>query len=141
MDAITPHRCEECDEVRDRLSRHEPRRVPESDMKWLGDSLPLLSPEALRYYLPRYLEFSITHRDSNACEFVLYHLSSEHPEEEYWAERYAVFSQEERDALVEYLRYRSGWAGAELEQAWVLRAIRFWSAQQAHARDVRNARA
>lgn len=117
----------------DRLARYESSAVSVPDMEWLGDSLPLLSPKALRYFLPRYLEFSITHRGSNACEFVLYHLAAEHPEQDYWTERYRVFSRSERNAIVEYLRYRATWADAEFEEDWVKRAISFWSAQQDQA--------
>jgi hypothetical protein len=55
---ITPHRCGECDEVTARLARHESTEVPVEDMHWLGDSLPLLSPKAFRYYLPRFIAVS-----------------------------------------------------------------------------------
>jgi hypothetical protein len=125
------------------LIRREARNVPITDMEWVGDSLPLLSPKALRYYLPRYLEFSITHRTSNACEFVLYHLADENPEKDYWKERYSVFSQLERDAIVQYLRYRATWPDAQFEEDWVQRGLRYWcrDAQQGHAGDARNARA
>ncbi|HSC86516.1 MAG TPA: DUF6714 family protein [Polyangiaceae bacterium] len=125
---ITSHRCGECDEVRDRLARHEARDVPVIDMQWVGDSLPLLTPRALRYFLPRYLEFSFTHRDSTACEFVLYHLAAEHPAEEYWAERYAAFSAGERRSLVAYLEQRATWPDVDLEAEWLERGIRYWSA-------------
>lgn len=126
-DEITPHRCPECDEVRDRLAACMPRSISAGHMEWLGDSLPLLSPKALRYFLPRYLEFSLTHRDSNACELVLYHLAAEHPEGEYWIERYFQFSQPEREVLVEYLQHRANWPEFEFEKSWILRGIEFWS--------------
>lgn len=126
-DEIAPHRCGECDEVRDRLARYESRCVPISEMEWLADSLPLLGPTALRYYLPRYLEFSITHRSSVVCELVLYHLADEHPNEDYWRARYGVFSAAERDVILEYLRYRSTWPDSEWEREWLERGIKFWS--------------
>ncbi|HEY6643194.1 DUF6714 family protein [Povalibacter sp.] len=127
---ITPHRCWACDAVRARLARHQSREVPIADMEWLGDSLPLLGPKALRYYLPRYFEFSLTHRHSTACESVLYHLTAEQPASDYWAARYGVFSPGERDAIVEYLRYRAAWPDAEIEQERLERGLRFWSGQQ-----------
>lgn len=126
-DEIAPHRCWECDGVRDRLARHEARCVPISEMEWLGDCLPLLGSKALRYYLPRYLELSITHRSSVACELVLYHLAHEHPNEAYWRERYGVFSAAEREVILEYLRYRSTWPGSEWEREWIERGIQIWS--------------
>jgi hypothetical protein len=95
-------------------------------MEWIGDSLPLLNPMALRYYLPRYLEFSITHQSSTACEFVLYHLAAENPEEEYWKERYTVFSPSEREAIVQYFQHRSTWPDADIDKEWLQRGLAFW---------------
>jgi hypothetical protein len=141
-DEITPHRCWECDEVRDRLNRYQVREVPIDDMEWIGDCLPLLSPKALRYYLPRYLEYSITHQSSNARDFVLFHLSAEDPSQEYWSERYAAFSAPEQEAILHYLRYRATSPDAEFDQEALQRALEYWQrAQQAHAGDVRDARA
>ncbi len=57
-DDMTPHRCIECDEVRDQLSEYEKREIPDKLVNYHGDALPLLSPNALHYYLPRYMEFS-----------------------------------------------------------------------------------
>lgn len=125
---LTPHRCLECDEARDRLAPHEAAAVPDEDMEWLGDSLALLGPEALRYYLPRFLEHSLNHPESNACDVVLFHLAAEDPGEEYWAERYGVFSAEERRAIVRYLRFRSSWPeSADVDGEWLERGLRFWS--------------
>jgi hypothetical protein len=133
-DEIAPHRCWECDQVRDRLARHESRGVPISEMEWLADSLPLLSPTALRYYLPRYLELSMTHRSSVVCELVLYHLADEHPNEDYWRERYAVFSAAERHVILEYLRYRSTWPDSAWEREWIERGVKFWSPEEPYRR-------
>jgi hypothetical protein len=62
---ITPHRCGECDEVAARLAVHEHSEVPDEEMYWLGDSLPLLCPKAFRYYLPSLVAFCLMHRESS----------------------------------------------------------------------------
>jgi hypothetical protein len=123
-----PTGCSECDSVAARLSPHEVRDVPAEEMRWLADSLPLLSPRALRYFLPRYLEFTLTNPESIARDNVLYHLSAEDPSEDYWVERYRVFTQPERFAIAEYLRYRQTWPDATWEAEHMSRAIGHWDA-------------
>jgi hypothetical protein len=125
-DDIAPHPCCECAEVAARLVPHQSREVPVEDMSCLADSLPLLSPRALRYFLPRYLEFTLTNPESIARDNVLYHLSAEHASEEYWVERYRVFSQNERFAIAEYLRYRQTWPDAKWEAEHMARALENW---------------
>jgi hypothetical protein len=58
-DVITPHRCQNCDDITSRLAPYEARRVPDSQMDALSGDLPLLGPEAFRYYLPRFIEFAL----------------------------------------------------------------------------------
>src|SRR5262245_23342362 len=71
---IAPHRCGECDEVAARLAPHESRRVPDEDMFWLGDSMPLLGHKAFRYYLPRFVEFCLKQPNSSADAVIDYNL-------------------------------------------------------------------
>jgi hypothetical protein len=97
-------------------------------MSRLGDSLPLLSPAALRHYLPRYLEFSLTDHRSILRELVLYHLAPEAPEEPCWRERYSVFSDAERQAIHAYFIHRRDWEEAWVAEEWLKRALAFWGA-------------
>lgn len=99
---MTPHRCIECDELRDQLHPYVQRDVPDEWLTYHGDALPLLSPKALRYYFPRYIEFGLLNQDENAFDNCLYHLSPDEIDE-YWAERIAIFSIEEKAIFREYL--------------------------------------
>jgi hypothetical protein len=100
---ITPHRCEECDAVRDLLAAYSVQEVPDEAMESLADALPLLTASSLRYFLPRFIEYGLTHPDSIAREYLIYHLSEKRPSEQYWVARIAAFSPEERNAVVNYL--------------------------------------
>jgi hypothetical protein len=126
-DEVTTHRCWECDEVRDRLAPHIVHAVPLHDMEWVSDCLSLLSSKALRYYLPRYFEISIRRRLSNARDSVLFHLTAEDPQEAYWKERYGAFSRPERQAIVDYLRYRCTCEDAELDRDLLARGLEYWT--------------
>jgi hypothetical protein len=71
---IVLHHCDECARV-----EHDFRgkRWPEVDLDTLRyhyDSLPLLSPEAFRYYLPSFILGAITDPESNLPDFTLYSL-------------------------------------------------------------------
>lgn len=123
LDDITPHRCYECDEVRDGLAPYAARTVPDEEVR--ADSLPLLSPTALRHYLPRYIEFGFTHRDSILSEFLIYNLCAENLEER----RYAAFSIAERQALHRYLKHRYDTTDQsnDFTCGFLLRGIAYWS--------------
>ena len=72
---IAPHICDECEEVARRLGEHAVREVPNDDMHWLGDSMPLLGPKAFRYYLPRFIEFCIKTPESSLDALINYNLA------------------------------------------------------------------
>ena len=122
---ITPHRCEECDKVRDFLAAYSVQDVPDKVMESIADALPLLAPSSQRYFLPRFIEFGLTHPDSIASEYLLYHLSEERPCEPYWVARYAAFSPEERHAIVNYLAL----SDADDFEEEMQRAMALWSAK------------
>ena len=107
--AITDHRCPECDTVASLLAPHTAADVPEEVLDYLGDSLPLLSPVALRYYLPAYLNRALASGGFRWIDFLIYHLSpsrSDFAERgEYWRERLAVFSQHERAAVLGFVEW------------------------------------
>jgi hypothetical protein len=119
FDQITGHRCRECDAVRDEFAKYQVRELPDAIVDYERGALPLLTPMALRYFLPRYI-------DSSAIDYVLYHLSAEHPHEPYWAERYAVFSDQERAAIANYIAERCTWPEAWVEAEHLERAKRIW---------------
>jgi hypothetical protein len=124
-DEITPHRCDECDEVSARFSRHPARDVPHDDMLWLGDSMPLLSPKAFRYYLPRFIEFCLVTPQSSADAMINYNLA---PSGVDLGERnrFAQFSDAERRAVHEFVEYRAALPDYEFDQEYLEDARKFW---------------
>ena len=73
---ITSHRCCECDRVRDDFARYSVREVPDDVLSYHGDSIPLLTPKAFRYFMPRYIQFTFEHPDTNATDNLLFNLVS-----------------------------------------------------------------
>lgn len=124
-DDMTPHRCIECDEIRDQLFKFEQRELPDKILSSHSDSLPLLSPEALRYYLPRYIEFSLKDQYSDVFEFILYHLAPEKIDD-YWKPRLDIFTKEEKEIIVKYLEIRKHLEEAEYEEEWINRGLEVW---------------
>jgi hypothetical protein len=103
---ITPHRCYECDEVTARLAPHQSREVPDDDMFWLGDSMPLLGHKAFRYFLPRFIEFCLRHPNSSANGVIDYNPG---PFEDLHADVTAKLhglNAAERRALLEFVQLR-----------------------------------
>jgi hypothetical protein len=125
---IAPHRCGECDEVASRLAPHEHDAVPDDDMYWLGDSLPLLSPKAFRYYLPSFVAFSLAHQDSSLEALINYNLAPSAELDVGERDRFAYFSPEERKVIAEFVAYRSSLEGADFDRQHLDQAIQYWSA-------------
>jgi hypothetical protein len=126
-DCITPHRCGECDEVASRLAPHEAQAVPAEDMYWLGDSLPLLAPEAFRHYLPRFLEFTMTHPDCSAEGLILFNLVPSPTLDVGPRDRFTQFTREEAQAVLAFLSYRASLPDAKHERVDIDAAVAFWS--------------
>jgi hypothetical protein len=125
---ITPHRCGECDEVAARLAPHGHDQVPAEDMYWLGDSLPLLSPKAFRYYLPGFVAFCMTHRESSLDALINYNLAPSRTLDEGERDRFGYFSPAEREVIAEFVDYRSSMDGAEFDRQHLEQAIQYWRA-------------
>jgi hypothetical protein len=123
---ITPHRCAECDEVAARLSPHDARAVPDDDMLWLGDSLPLLSPKAFRYYLPRFIEFCLGTPQSSTDAVINYNLAPSASLDVGERNRFAGFADAERRVVLEFVEHRLGLPDNELDQPYLECAVVFW---------------
>ncbi len=126
IEEMTPHRCPECDNVRDRLHAYNQREVPDELLIKHGDALPLLSPKALRYYFPRYIEFGLLNQDSNTFDNCLYHLAPNEIDD-YWHERIAIFNAEEKSVLREYLQLRRTLEYAEYEEDHISKGLSVWT--------------
>ena len=125
-DEITPHRCLECDDVAARLAAHSHAEVPDEDLYFLGDSLPLLSPKAFRYYLPSYVAFCMTHRDSGVDGLINYSLAPSSSLDEGERDRFAYFSPEERSVIAEFVEYRASLEEAEFDRQYLEQARQYW---------------
>ncbi|MCU0806121.1 MAG: hypothetical protein MUF79_13715 [Burkholderiales bacterium] len=93
LDEITPHACDECDELRDALHPHEPASVPDAVLDRHRWDLPLLSDESKQYYLPAWLLRSIDAPRSDYTEALLFALDSDHrwsPKTPYTARQWRV---------------------------------------------------
>jgi hypothetical protein len=125
IDEMTPHRCIECDEVRDQIHTFDKREVPDHLLHYHGDALPLLSPKALRYYFPRYIEFGLLNQDENAFDNCLYHLAPKETDD-YWRERVSIFSSEEKKSLRTYLLMRRDMEDAEFDEEYIVKGLETW---------------
>lgn len=112
-----------------RLAPHEYASVPVDDLYWLGDTLPLLSPKAFRYYLPSFVAFCLTHRESSVDAVINYNLSPSPSLDEGERNRFANFSDDERVLIAEFVEHRRAEAGAEFDQSFLDRAAEFWRAR------------
>lgn len=121
QEEITSHRCGECDEVATRLAPHQSRTVPDEDMYWLGDSLPLLSPKAFRYFIPRFVEFCLKHPDGSLDGVIDYNLG---PYEDS-SEKLGIFTASERYALLEFVQFRLDSSDAHYDKQYLENAKRF----------------
>ena len=108
IDQITSHRCWECDGIRDEFAKYAARDVPDALIHGESAATALMTPISIRYYLPRFIAFSIlpSPRDSFAKDAVLYNLCPKKPHETYFAERFAMFGASERSAIANYLATR-----------------------------------
>jgi hypothetical protein len=125
---IAPHRCLECDDVQLLLAPYDSRSVPDDAMSKLGDSLTLLGPNAFRYYLPRYIAFSIQHPESKLNEMINFNLAPSESLDEGSRDRFLSFAPRERQAVLEFVRYRAQLEFAELDGEYLEQAEKFWGA-------------
>ncbi|NZA24931.1 hypothetical protein H0E84_00890 [Luteimonas sp. SJ-92] len=103
--ALAPHQCDECDMVRRLLELHTNRTLPIKTLNWLHDSLPLLGPEGLRYWLPAYIAAAYTDPDFRGVDLLIFHLGPSAKElgEQYWRERLAVFDAPQREQVLGFV--------------------------------------
>jgi len=76
-DQITPHECQECNQIRCDFHQLEAFEVPDEIIERHPDILPLFSEIAWRYYLPTYLDYSLRHPDSDAAGMLIINLDFE----------------------------------------------------------------
>jgi hypothetical protein len=127
-DEIAPHRCCECDEVVRRLAPHESARVPDDDMLWLGDTLPLLGPAAYRYYLPRFIEFCLVQPPAMLDAVINYNLAPTGDLDVGDRNRFAAFTPGEARVVLEFVEHRRAEPDLDLDREYLDKAREFWAA-------------
>jgi hypothetical protein len=123
IDEITLHRCIECDDIRDTFDAYSVRNVPDEKIEWLASSLCFLSPIALRYYLPRCIEFDISNPNSGVGESIIGFLSLQSVSDPNWLERHSEFSQNERKIVAKYLEILQDRDDANIDEEELISAV------------------
>jgi hypothetical protein len=98
---IAPHRCGECDDLRDHLVGHTPDHIPDEVLSTHRWDLPLLSDNAKKYFLPAWLSRAIEDPQSDYAESVIYAVIADHrwsPTEPYTEEQWSSIR-----AVLQYL--------------------------------------
>jgi hypothetical protein len=128
---LAPHDCWECVEVRRRLSPHSFESVPDADLDWLRDSLPLLGPKGLHYYLPAYVLRSLRECNWDGIEFLIYHLAptpiSLAERADYWRDRLQLFSAQERKTILSFLDWLESSSVGREYKSEIVAARGIWS--------------
>lgn len=77
-DRIAPHRCAECDALRDDLAAFAVETIPIEVLRKHVWDLPLLSAEAKRYFLPAWLAASLVEPGWDFTDAALQDIDSNH---------------------------------------------------------------
>ncbi len=118
FEEVTPHRCEECDELAVNLDGLSPLEVQLDLLYHHRWDLPLLSEEAKRYYLPAWMLASIQEPDSDFTDALVMNLDSDH--------RNGGYSEVQKSVVLDYLRYIRD-RGSHLDDHAIERAERRWT--------------
>lgn len=98
-------------QIREEFSRYESwQDVPRELLLQERDALPLFEPQGFRFYLPAYMLFTIEDYDGadTIPESIVYLLTLPEAGTEFYEfvrERLALFSEEERQAILHFLEY------------------------------------
>jgi hypothetical protein len=77
--------CRECETIRQDLRGQTPSRLSEEILD--RTSLPLLLPEAFRYFIPAYMSYSAEHPDSSIANFTIMSLGPD-DYDDFWRVRF-----------------------------------------------------
>lgn len=88
--------------------------------------MPLLSPKAFRYYLPRFIEFCLETPRSSAEAVINYNLAPSGDLDVGERNRFAHFNDVERRVVLEFVEYRAALPEYELDRRYLQDALAFW---------------
>ena len=98
----TWEQCRECETIRQDLRGQTPSTLSEEILD--RTSLPLLFPEAFRYFIPAYMCYTAEHPDSSIAFFTIISLGP--PDyDDFLRKRFRLFTPAERDAVIACLEF------------------------------------
>ena len=105
------------------LGRHSASEVPAELLASapIRKMFPVLSSAAIRYYMPRFIEYCLKEEGEPLFESLIQALANAQ------ADRIAVFHPQERRLVQEFIEYRSELPGAERYAAWFQEARVRWA--------------
>ena|SRR5438093_1039220 len=105
FDKMIHHDCGECSELRDDFCKYDRLDVPLEVVSYHFADLPLLSPQARRYYLPSFLLRAIEAGNLGIIESLIFHLYTEDFDDEAGQRYCLTFTEQERNAICAFLEY------------------------------------
>jgi len=129
-DNIIEHDCDECRELQQAFSGLMWQQLGSTLVRENYDKLPLLSAEALHFYLPAFLIESLG-SDDDVWEYTFYELYRSRDERR--DQRWSKFSERQVEAILALLEYKlieaTGWQREDIPIA-----IKMWNRQLAERR-------
>jgi hypothetical protein len=123
---IAPHKCAECDDIAERLGSFKATEVPDSLCEWIARSMPLLSPLASLYFLPRLIEFG-TINPGSQLNFDLLSFMADTRDGNYGSYNgELMYSHSQREILIEYFEFLRGLKSTDLNEVDIDKAVSFW---------------
>lgn len=101
----TREQCTECETIRQDLRGQTPRTLSEEVLD--RTALPLLFPEAFRFFIPAYMGYAVEHPDSSIASFTIMSLGPD-DYDDFWRERFRLFTPAERGAVIAFLECLRG---------------------------------
>jgi len=104
---IIHHECHECHELRDDLVRFSRLDIPLEVVIYHRKDLPLLTPQARRYYLPSYLLRAVETGDLDIIQPLVFSLYTEDFDDETGRRYVDIFTGQEKKTICAFLNFVS----------------------------------
>jgi len=104
---IIHHECPECHELRDDLVRFSRLDIPLEVVIYHRKDLPLLTPQARRYYLPAYLLHAVETGDLDIIQPLVFSLYTEDFDDETGRRYVDIFTTQEKRTICAFLKFAS----------------------------------
>jgi len=110
IDRIALHQCSECATLRAAFAGKDWHTLDRAFLDRFFSKLPLLSPEAMSYYLPAYLLCSLDDftPDNIVAEFTVYHLAPDEPTSDrdraWWRQKLRYLTADQMAVLADFMQ-------------------------------------